>query len=143
MKNFPKKTVTAVILTAFLLLSLCGCKKENTDKTASDDRFKVEYGVLTVHLPANATTGYEWLFNIGDESVAELITHEYINKDTYPDMVGVGGTYAASFRGLKKGETQIDFGYARQWDPENSADSLSLMLTVDEDKNIVSAKEIK
>lgn len=69
--------------------------------------------VLTVSLPANPSTGYFWDFAISDPEVFELITMEYIQDDAPAGLVGVGGSWVASFKGTfqKAGSTALTLNY--------------------------------
>ena len=86
---------------------------------------------------ANATTGYEWTFTSTDESAVELITSEYVEDEADADLVGVGGTYVASFRGLKQtaDTLELTFSYGRSWE-EKPIEMRTLTLSVDQDNKL-------
>lgn len=76
--------------------------------------------VLTITLPANATTGYEWVYEISDAEVLELVNQEYLSCDKEEKLAGVGGTWTASFQGVFKaeGEAELILNYKRSWEDE-------------------------
>ena len=109
----------------------------NQDPSADWYEIEPENGVLTVRLSANATTGYEWTFTSTDENAVELITSEYIADEAAADQVGVGGTYVASFRGLKQtaDSVELTFSYGRAWE-EKPIEMRTLTLRVDQDNKL-------
>lgn len=109
----------------------------NQDPSADWYEIEPETGVLTVRLSANATTGYEWTFASTDESAVELITSEYIADEAAADQVGVGGTYVASFRGLKQtaDTVELTFSYGRAWE-EKPIEMRTLTLSIDKDNRL-------
>lgn len=88
--------------------------------------------ILTLRLPANATTGYEWSFTVLDP-VINCLTSEYVADEAAEGMVGVGGTFVASFnaREGQTGTTEIDLTYGRG--DEDIAESRSVTVTAKED----------
>ncbi|MDD6872136.1 MAG: protease inhibitor I42 family protein [Clostridiales bacterium] len=109
----------------------------NQDPSADWYEIEPDAGVLTVRLSANANTGYEWTFTSTDESAVELITSEYIADEAAADQVGVGGTYVASFRGLKQtaDTVELTFSYGRSWE-EKPIEMRTLTLSVDQDNKL-------
>lgn len=109
----------------------------NQDMSADWYEIDPDTGVLTVRLSANATTGYEWTFTSTDESAIELITSEYVADEAEGDMVGVGGTYVASFRGLQQSADTIEltFSYGRSWE-EKPIEMRTLTLSVNQDNSL-------
>ena len=109
----------------------------NQDPSADWYEIEPDAGVLTVRLSANATTGYEWTFTSTDESAVELITSEYVEDEADADLVGVGGTYVASFRGLKQtaDTVELTFSYGRSWE-EKPIEMRTLTLSVDQDNKL-------
>ena len=71
--------------------------------------------ILTVRLPSNPSTGYDWSYEISNDQAIELLTQEYVQDEAAPDAVGVGGTWVASFAnfGSAFGEVTISFRYAQ------------------------------
>ena len=94
--------------------------------------------VLTVRLPSNPSTGYDWSFEFSDDGVIELLTQEFV-QDYAPDgIVGVGGTWAASFicSGSKFGDVTLTLKYSRSWENVNPLDMRTFDLFVNESGEI-------
>ena len=74
-----------------------------------------------ITLPGNPTTGYEWRIAEPYDEAVVLLVRSYF-KAGQSDRVGAGGLYLWNFRGVAKGEAQIDLEYVRPWehgkDPE-------------------------
>jgi len=88
---------------------------------------------IPVSLKGNPTTGYNWLYTIGDSSIIEKTTDNYVSDSKSASIVGAGGTYTWTFKALKAGETTITFKYYRSWLGESSAtaeDTLVYKITV-------------
>ena len=84
-----------------------------------------ETSQFTVSLPANPTTGYQWVVDAFDTTHFKLLRHRYITDHT--QRIGSGGCMLFVFK-QKEGvdyprQTQITFRYLRAWEP----DSASLM----------------
>ncbi len=62
-------------------------------------------------LPANPTTGYQWIANY-DDYFLELADQDY---QAISDLLGAGGQSTFNFKALEKGETNVTFSYARPW----------------------------
>lgn len=106
------KKVFALLLTLIFTLGLlAGCggagkapseepqqtPEEPADWYALDEK----NGVLSVRIPAERQ-GYTWSITVNDESVLELLTCEETD-----------GLFAASFRALRDGVTEITFAYTK------------------------------
>ena len=91
---------------------------------------------LILRLPANATTGYEWSYEILDP-VIECQNSDYIPDKVEGDLVGVGGTYVASFSAVKgkAGTSEIDLTYARGED--EVAETRTVTVTADKDGRLL------
>ena len=76
--------------------------------------------VLTITLPANATTGYEWTYEISDPEALELMNVEYVLDGSEFNLVGTGGTWLADFNGIFKDEAEVELtlNYKRAWEDE-------------------------
>lgn len=69
--------------------------------------------VLTVRLDANPSTGYYWDFKISKPEILEFLTMEYVQDEAPAGMVGVGGTWVASFKStfVQTGNTSLTLNY--------------------------------
>lgn len=101
--------------------------------------------VLTVRLDANATTGYSWTYEIDNPAVLELVTAEYVPFENEEGLLGVGGEWVASFRGLTAGTANLTLYYGSA-DDAAPVDTRTLEIAVAEDAtltlNFVEMEEI-
>ena len=76
-----------------------------------------EDGSVTITLPANSTTGYEWTaFVLGGDSAEIDDTKTGYVSDPNPEMMdGVGGTYYLVLKPVQPGESIIRLTYSRGW----------------------------
>ena len=97
--------------------------------------------ILTVRLPSNPSTGYDWSYEISNDQAIELLTQEYVQDEAAPDAVGVGGTWVASFAnfGSAFGEVTISFRYARSWVDNEPAEVRTLQLHIGSQIEVISA----
>lgn len=95
-----------------------GINMNTTDGVDSiPDEFTVSKGsTFAFALEANATTGYTWQVDIGDEDVLELVSNEYEPDDTEDGKVGSGGTTTLTFFSRNKGTTMLSLEYAQDWE---------------------------
>ncbi len=91
---------------------------------------------LILRLPANATTGYKWSYEILDP-VIECMNSDYIPDKVEGDLTGVGGSYVASFSAVKDqtGTSEINLTYARGVD--EVAETRSVTVTADADGKLL------
>jgi len=108
-----------------LMLLLAACAGAQAESGAPVDLYELDEDqcVLTVRLPANATTGYQWDFEISNPELLELIASEYVADEAAQGMVGAGGTWAASFKSAGTaegmgGRVALTLRYARPFEPE-------------------------
>jgi inhibitor of cysteine peptidase len=68
-----------------------------------------------VTLPANATTGYQWvLAKAPDEKLVRLVKSAYKRPDS--KLMGSGGDITWTFKALAEGRTEMKLTYARPWE---------------------------
>lgn len=93
--------------------------------------------VVTVRLPANETTGYQWFYTFSDEETLELVTQEYVQDEAEEGETGVGGTWVASFKGTfeKAGNVTLTLDYA-QGETEEPEETKVLNLFVVENNGL-------
>ena len=94
--------------------------------------------VLTVRLPSNPTTGYDWSFEISNSDIIEFLTNEYVQDKAGEGMTGAGGTWVSSFANMGKayGDVTISFKYARSWEHGEPQETRTIDLFVDESGEI-------
>ncbi len=100
------------------------------------------YGSLTITLPGNATTGYEWTaFVLGGNSVEiDEAESSYASLPDAEGMTGAGGIYTFKLNALQPGESLVRFTYARSW--EGTPANELLLLVVVEDDLLIYAMEV-
>jgi inhibitor of cysteine peptidase len=118
-------------LVAVLALGTVGCAADaDLVVGEADDGEAVEIakgGTLTVELPGNPTTGYNWL-------VAEL--PECLKAPDEPgfeadsDAIGAGGTITLVFEAVSEGEGTLELQYARAWESVQPLETYSIDVTV-------------
>lgn len=96
-----------VWLLILLSILLAGCKSTSL---ATNERI--------IELKGNPTTGYTWLYTVGDESiiqVEEKIT--YLGQD---GVVGAPSLFTYKIIALREGETTLKFEYKRPWEDKEA-----------------------
>lgn len=93
-------------------------KMEETYKSSDFVTIAVEpEDELTLYIPANATTGYQWVLKDDFEpAFAQLISSQYVAPDS--EMMGAGGTSVWVFKAHKEGLTTLAFEYIRPWEAD-------------------------
>jgi inhibitor of cysteine peptidase len=150
MKSAKGKSVTAWVGLLVLVLALVAAAAAacSSDKgTATDDRldlteadsgksFTVKAGAtITVSIPGNPTTGYQWEADLGEESAA-LLTAEgepfYEAESTDETLVGSGGTYTFTFTAAAAGQAELTLKYWRSFEPDvDPIDSFTATITIE------------
>ncbi len=80
-----RKLLQVFLVLAFVLASCVGAYAQEPQPIWYE--LDEEETVLTITLPANATTGYEWDFVISDPEAFELLTQEYV-PDGNDELIG-------------------------------------------------------
>lgn len=118
MKN---KGILFLILLMVCLVGLSSCGKK-------------EAQTATLVLPANPTTGYEWVCEQNPEIFE--ITSEYKEDEHEGEMVGVGGKETFLLTPQKKGSAKVVFTYMRSGNKEEVETILAYELKVDKQMQI-------
>ena len=75
----------------------------------------------TLELRGNPTTGYTWIYTIGDNSVIQLEEDiKYLGQD---GIVGAPSLFTYTIKSLKQGNTTLKFEYKRPWE-DNAAEEI-------------------
>jgi inhibitor of cysteine peptidase len=77
--------------------------------------FVNQSNVITVKLPENPTTGYQW--NLTTTAGLRVMNDTYMASDTTGKMVGSGGTHVWDISPIARGEQEISAVYKRSWEP--------------------------
>lgn len=98
--------------------------------------FGIYENSLRVSLPANATTGYQWKYEISDPAMLEAVKEEYIQSEADENMAGVGGLWTAEFGGVGSGEVTLTLRYCRDWEDQAPAQEYQFQLLVAENGDV-------
>lgn len=117
-----EKTKSVLIL--FLLsLIFTGCKSASFNSSEK-----------ILELRGNPTTGYTWIYTIGDESIIQVDEDiQYLGKD---GMVGAPSLFKYTVRSLKQGNTNLKFEYKRPWEDKKAEEVRFFEVTVKENGKI-------
>ena len=126
------------ILHTLALLLCCATALAETAPTDKD---------FVIVLTGNPTTGYEWKYVVGDESIVAL-SEDYLTSEDVDKLAGIesagelpacgeGGLYAYTLKGLTPGETVIAFEYSQSWDEDSTVVGLTYVVRVNEDLSVV------
>lgn len=93
-----------------------------------------------LELRGNPTTGYIWIYTIGDEAIIQVDEDiQYLEKE---GMVGAPSLFTYTVRSLKQGNTNLKFEYKRPWEDKKAEEVRFFKVTVKENGKI-SMKEQK
>jgi inhibitor of cysteine peptidase len=71
--------------------------------------------IITVKLPENPTTGYQW--NLTTTPGLQVMDDTYVSSDTTGKLMGAGGTRIWEIKATAPGEQKINAVYMRTWEP--------------------------
>ena len=94
-----------LILLAVLLFAGCSTTSFKSDKT-------------TLELKGNPTTGYTWLYTIGDETIISV--DEDIKYLGAKGVMGAPSKFTYTIKSLKAGNTSLKFEYKRPWEEKDA-----------------------
>ena len=113
-KSMKRKLVW---LLTFLCILISGCKA-TTFKT--HDKY--------LQFMGNPTTGYIWIFTVGNESIIEV--EESVKYMGEENMVGAPSLFMYKISSLKPGKTALKFEYKRPWENNAAEESRFYEVTV-------------
>lgn len=126
-----------VFVLALFAAATAACGSDN-DKTSDEGTTPVEElmlteadngksftvpvgGTITVAIPGNPTTGYQWAADLSEESAA-LLTLEgepfYQAESTDATLVGSGGMYTFTFTAAAAGQAELKLKYWRSFEAD-------------------------
>ena len=124
MKN--RRTVTS-----FLFYLMCSCVVFALTSCAST-RFQSEE--TTIQMKGNPTTGYNWFYEISDESIIAVEENvKYLGDDM---IVGAPSMCTYTITALKPGQTTLHFEYKRPWESVEPIETKDYYITVAENGKI-------
>jgi len=72
---------------------------------------------LALYIPANATTGYQWVLKDDfEDKFVQLASTDYVAPDS--ELMGAGGTSVWIFNANEEGVTTLAFEYLRPWETD-------------------------
>ena len=138
-----KRFAIFAIIALVAMLTLGACKASGSSGSAvfgDDCVASFEEETLSLELPANPTTGYEWTCNIEPSQGAEVLGDDYQQDSSDGEATGVGGTQVYQIKFTQGGEYTISLDYARSW--ESSSDDLHYVVKAEtSDKGIIETLE--
>lgn len=90
-------------------------------------RFNEKYGKeyysesAVIELYGNTSTGYMWREGDYNKNIIDVSPLMYIADK--PDLIGSGGTFGFSIKGVSEGTTTLTFKYLRPWEGEASSEA--------------------
>ena len=129
-KNVVVWAAGCALVLAFIVLAAVGCSSGDADTSGdlslteadSGKSFTVKVGdIITVLIPGNTTTGYEWVADLSDASAALLsLTGEpvYEQDPGSEGLVGAGGEYTFTFTAKAPGQAELRLKYWRSFEPD-------------------------
>jgi inhibitor of cysteine peptidase len=76
---------------------------------------------VVVSLAGNLTTGYSWQVDkIEGDAIEQSGKIDYKTRPHAPGMLGVGGTFLATFKAVKLGTATVTLHYARPWEKDKA-----------------------
>lgn len=110
-----------IIICAFALFASCA-----STRFASEEK--------TIQLKGNPTTGYNWFYQISDDSI--IAVEEYVKYLGDDMVVGAPSMFTYTITSLKPGQTTLHFEYKRPWETVEPAETKEYIITVAENGKI-------
>ena len=108
-------TMFSCIVTSQNIVKEYSCDDFSENPTGLADDYDIEIGdKITIKLCSNMTTGFQWDYQLTDDTVVKEEDHDFEEPDE--DLVGAAGTEVWTFEGTKKGTTEISMGYSQPWE---------------------------
>lgn len=98
-----------------MILMACSSAAVKLDEQGNGQSVELETGQkLAISLAGNPTTGTSWEVSEIDPAVVELVGEPDYKTDS--KMVGSGGVYTFTFKGVASGQSSIKLVYHRSWE---------------------------
>lgn len=147
--------VVNIGVVCLITVAFAGCLGSNLGKPESQEAFPTETSVqvghlvvneqqntatiyvnqtdtITLKLPENPTTGYEW--NLTTTPGLRVTNDTYMPSPTSGKVVGSGGTHIWDMTAVTPGEQKIQGIYKRSWEPVSGNETIFTMTVVVEQK---------
>ena len=106
-----------IIMCAFALFASCVSTRFTSDEK-------------TIQLKGNPTTGYNWFYQISDDSI--IAVEEYVKYLGDDMVVGAPSMFTYTITSLKPGQATLHFEYKRPWETVEPIETKDYIITVDE-----------
>jgi len=108
-------TLFSCIVTSENIVEEYSCDDFSENPTSLSDDFTVEIGdKITVKLCSNATTGFQWDYDITGDIAVKEEDHDYQEPES--DLVGAAGIEVWTFEATEKGTAVISMEYSQPWE---------------------------
>lgn len=127
MKKF--NLVSLILLAGILFIVGCSSAAPN-EYTSAAKPVTVSVGEqFIIKLAGNATTGFQWSSEF-DAAYLKQVKSEYVQDQSKPGMVGVGGNQVFTFQALKAGSTEVKCTYERSFEKGKDAKYETFKVTI-------------
>jgi len=120
--------MTALIVGVYFIWLIS--REQDTDLGMEDNgrTLYVNVGeIVTIKLPENPSTGYEWQYTI-DENIVEVMEDSFTPAER--NLLGSGGTRMLKLRVIGSGEGKVVMDYVRAWENNPPIEHFSVTLIV-------------
>jgi inhibitor of cysteine peptidase len=136
MRTKVRAALVLVLATSFILLAGCTGSPDasaaavKVGEAANGTEVALTIGqTLEVTLPANATTGFDWIYG-GPPSQLTSVSDSY--SATAPaGVVGAGGTRTFVFKAAAPGTGTLKLDYARSWESVQPEKTFTVTVVVE------------
>ena len=118
-------------ITSFLFYLMCSCLVLALTSCTST---RLQSDETTIQMKGNPTTGYNWFYEISDESIITVEENvKYLGDDM---IVGAPSMFTYTITSLKPGQTTLHFEYKRPWETVEPIETKDYYITVTENGKI-------
>lgn len=108
-------TLFSCIVTSQNIVEEYSCDDFSENPTSLSDDYNIEVGdKITIKLCSNATTGFQWDYEITGDTAVKEEDHDFEEPDG--DIAGAPGTEVWTFEGTEKGTAVISMEYSQPWE---------------------------
>ena len=108
-------TLFSCIVTSQNIVEEYSCDDFSENPTSLSDDYNIEVGdKITIKLCSNATTGFQWDYEITGDTAVKEEDHDFEAPDG--DIAGAPGTEVWTFEGTEKGTAVISMEYSQPWE---------------------------
>lgn len=157
------KKIISIIMVICALFCLTACKGKDNTGVQNNDQIQVENGnnngieevvryfpkeKLGVYddkqsliMSENNTTGYEWIYILGDAEILKIERDKYVADNNEEGLVGAGGNRVIEIVGAAEGSTTIRCEHKRSWE-EDAIETVTYYVSVNEELKVAVTDEV-